>query len=121
MPDQASNPVLFLDCIARTLDLPERVFEVSLLVNIIAVLINQLKGEVAEHPEERWKVRGHLIWIDLLALLHLELLREVDDQGKVLKRILVDAPNTVVHEHRAKQEGEEKDLSVMVLLFVEGT
>ena len=84
-------------------------------------MINQLKGEVAEHPEERWEVRGHLVWIDLLALLHLELLREVDDQGKVLKRILVDASNTVVHEQGAEQEGEEKDLSVMVLFLVEGT
>ena len=80
-----------------------------------------MKGEIAKHPKESWKVRGHLVWINLLALLHLELLREVDDQGKVLKRILVDASNTVVHEQRAKQEGEEKDLSVMVLLFVEGT
>ena len=84
-------------------------------------MINQLKGKVAEHPEERWEVRGHLVWIDLLALLHLELLREVDDQGKVLKRILVDAPNTVVHEKGAEQEGEEKNLGVMVLFLVEGT
>ena len=80
MPNEPANPVFLLDCIAGAFHFAQRVLQIRLLVDIVPLLVNQLEGEVAKHPQERRKVGSHLVRVNLLTLLHLELFGEVDDE-----------------------------------------
>ena len=99
----------------------ERLLEIVLLRDAVSELILQSEREVAENPEEAWKVHRQLVGVEVLvSTLDLERLGEVDDEAQVVEGVLVDGAHAVVHEQGAHQESQQEDLRVVILLLVEG-
>ena len=61
--NQPPNPILLLNSITASFDIPERVLQISLLIDVIAITVNKLEGKVSEHPQEGGEIGRYLIWV----------------------------------------------------------
>ena len=98
VPDQTSDAIFLLDSVTRAANFSERVLKVRLLIDLISISVDQLEGEISQYPQETWEVGRHLIRVNGLALSNLQLLRQVDDQGKTLQCIFIDRANAIVEQ-----------------------
>ena len=88
------DPVLLLHTVGESLLALERLLEVVLRGDGLALSIDQLEGEVSNDPHERWEVLGILLWINIFladaGALDLDMLGQVDHKREVLKGVLID-------------------------------
>ena len=97
----ASDPVLLLDGVAVALLRLQGVLQVLLLVDCVAISVDEAQTEVAHYPQERWEVLldfSRVCLAKLLRLLDLQLLRQVNDEAERVDRILINCVHRVEDE-----------------------
>ena len=80
---KSADPIFLVDCLAESLLALKRLLEVVLRGNGLLLCVDQLQGEVADHPHERWEVGRVLLWVGVVlatSSLDLDVLGQIDHQ-----------------------------------------
>mmetsp|Transcript_5754 Transcript_5754/g.20299 ORF Transcript_5754/g.20299 Transcript_5754/m.20299 type:complete len:306 (-) Transcript_5754:348-1265(-) len=114
-----TNAVLHFDPLRESLHRSQGAFKVLLRGEGVAVLVHQQEREVTYHPqevrEEVGKLRAGLrLTAGFSVRLGSDVLRQLDNEREVVERRLVDGSDGVVDEVGRQQQGERKDLRIMV-------
>ena len=78
--------------------------------------VGHLKSEVTQDPHEEGEVA--LGVVDAGVGFYLDLFRQVNNQGDVIKRLFIDLPNAVVQVQRAEEQRKQKNPRVMCTLLI---
>jgi hypothetical protein len=85
---QSSDSILLVDGLTESFLILQGLLEVVLGCDWLLVRVNQLKGEVTDHPHQRGEILGVLLGVGLIRPstgLDLNVLSKVDDERQVVE------------------------------------
>ena len=114
--DHTPDAVFVLYCVRVASLLPQGLLEVLFRIDLVAICVQEAQSEVTDDPHEgreelceliRVLFRRHLTHSRCAcpAVPDLNRLRQIDDEGEVLKGLLVDCSHGVIHEVRTDEQG----------------